>query len=64
MSEIEITIDNGGITGGEHLRVQSTGQLADALRSCVVRIGQRYAGDPAMQRLAAAVEHLDLREEA
>jgi hypothetical protein len=59
MTEVEITVTNA--MRDEYLEVSASGSLADALRNCVMRLGDRYAADPAMQRLAEAVASVDTR---
>jgi hypothetical protein len=56
MTEVEITISTERPRGGtDRLEVRSFGSPADALRACLLRIGDHYAADPDIQRLVDAV---------
>jgi hypothetical protein len=62
---VEITVKTENYTTGgyEHVEIAAKGPLATALRSCLLRIGDRFAADPEVQRLVEAVALIP-REEA
>lgn len=57
MTEVEITI----YAGSDMTQVKVTGTASAALRTCIIRMAERYASDPAMQKLAEAVAHVEVQ---
>lgn len=56
MNEIEITVRTQARNGGSELiQIAARGELAAALRSCILRLGDRFAADADVQRIVEAV---------
>jgi len=51
---VEIRVDIEG-NDYQHLEISARGSLAASLRSCILRLGDHFTGDPEVQRLVDAV---------
>jgi hypothetical protein len=52
---VEIRVDIEGGPDHRHLEISARGSLAASLRSCILRLGEHFTGDPEVQRLVDAV---------